>query len=278
MGSFNFENTGGKIHIVLQNGTVGTDGKCNYNLFICAQPAIGATENNMTARLFSVLYGGLKREMGCDDYWPLTMVLHGCGPVTPYGYMPHYYEFNYSAGETGSVKGILAAVDAAFWEWSREHYYDTKITKSWPKPLSNANGVKFSYAPWNLKGVGGSSAGDPTCSNNIMRAGGTYGIYVSQPTLIYYNGDDFSKAKTIRLSIGVAKNYYSIDPYDSGDNKGPECGGSDKTCYPGDTCGSAKDKLCCSTGYSRYFDQDNAKKCWADKVTLMPVVQVCAYS
>jgi len=286
VGNFEFEGTGGKQHIVLQNGTVNADGTCSYNLFICGQPAIGSTEYNLTAQLFKLLYADMEREMGCDEY--TVFPYSGCTPVVPYGYMPHYYELQYGADEKGNLNAIIAALDAAFWEWTRENYDNSRLAKSWPRPLMYAKGAYFNYAPWTTSAVAGSSASDSTCSK-ILVPGGVIGIPVSQPTLFYYSGDNFATAKMIRLSIGVRKTYDVKDAYGGGTgNNGVECGKKDEgwpishevgvKCGEGDTCvdSSKNTNKCCQKYYSSY--EQSAGKCWADKVLLTPTVQVCAYS
>ncbi len=124
---------GGQLRIFVTNATVNSTLDCNFNLFVCAQPAIAISEDNATMKIFSFFrdFDLNERRYGYD--WS-----DNCDNLN----YPHYFEFDldgYYSKET-----IARAIDAGLREWNKLHIDDSSQIRAFWEGITELNGVSVS--------------------------------------------------------------------------------------------------------------------------------------
>lgn len=121
---------GGLVKIVLTNITVNDTWDCNFNLFVCAQPAVASSLDSATIEIFRYF----------QDF-DLTQ------PHTEYADNWVYHYHFVTLDGTYDITTIKNTINAALWEWSRDprHYENTELARLFN---SGANKIHFAYDPW----------------------------------------------------------------------------------------------------------------------------------
>lgn len=147
---FPYDSTGAQVKIFISNATPGSDSErtCNFNLFVCIQPAIASSKNEKTIDMFNI-------------FSSLSIENFRCCNKSEYGsdiklnkYYPVTYTFEFSEFETKpNMYQILSTLDRAFWEWSKKNFEKSDLIEGIlkDKPSNwNPNRIRFSYKPWDI--------------------------------------------------------------------------------------------------------------------------------
>ncbi|MFH0929435.1 MAG: hypothetical protein V1818_03710 [Candidatus Aenigmatarchaeota archaeon] len=178
---YGFEN-GGTVRIVVSNAKVmeDYDGTCSYNIYVCGQNAIAASEAETAVEVFkkirhlddsnlyyseAIVWNGEPKELEADiKIWALCRAIFSdliqqflcpddARPSVPagyniYGYNPHYYEFEFSSAVPSPRLALIDAVDAGMWEWSKIHLEDRNAMQYFlDEYYHSIQNIYFSYSP-----------------------------------------------------------------------------------------------------------------------------------
>lgn len=268
--TYDFPN-GGRVRIALANVSVGDDldRTCQFTLYVCDQPAIAQSEDEITINIFELFQEIPESELQYD----VDIVDSG----NQFGYYPRTWAYSFESVERKpSFYDLKNTIYAGIWEWNKAHFKDTDLIKTYPPPLNNSEAIHFHYGNWSTK-----MSTDISYTNNCW-SDDFFDSTLDEPK-IYYRGS-FVTYNRLKFVMGLKKEEVDLSPYPaslsysgkicSADILWPSgfylrCRGENDVCI--EVMGM-KVGLCCPEGAT----YSNGKCTGRTQVLITPLITVCS--